>query len=53
MTGFIAQMSMGETPQGSIEYKSLYAVGLSLFVITLVMNIISQHVMRKDREVYQ
>ena len=53
MTGFIAQMSMGETPQGTIEYKSLYAVGLSLFVITLVMNIVSQHVMRKYREVYQ
>lgn len=53
MTGFIAQMSMGETPQGTIEYKSLYAVGLSLFVITLVMNIVSQQVMRRFREVYQ
>lgn len=53
MTSFIASISMGETPTGSIEYKSLYAVGLSLFCITLVMNIVSQRVMRRYREVYQ
>jgi phosphate transport system permease protein len=53
MTSFIASISMGETPTGSIEYKSLYAVGLSLFCITLIMNIISQRVMRRYREVYQ
>lgn len=53
MTGFIAQISMGETPAGTIEYKSLYAVGLSLFCITLLMNIVSQRVMRRFREAYQ
>ncbi len=53
MTSFIAQISMGETPIGTIEYKSLYAVGLCLFCITLAMNIISQKVMRRYREVYQ
>lgn len=53
MTSFIAIISMGETPIGTIEYKSLYAVGLCLFCITLAMNIISQKVMRRYREVYQ
>lgn len=53
MTSFIANMSMGETPIGSIEYKSLYAVGLCLFCITLSMNVISQWVMRRYREAYQ
>jgi phosphate transport system permease protein len=53
MTSFIASISMGETPIGTIEYKSLYAVGLCLFCITLMMNMISQRVMRRYREVYQ
>lgn len=53
MTSFIVNISMGDTPTGSIEYKSLYAVGLTLFCMTLAMNIISQRVMRRYREVYQ
>lgn len=53
MTSYIASISMGETPIGTVEYKSLYAVGLCLFCITLMMNIISQWVMRRYREVYQ
>lgn len=53
MTGFIVNISLGDTPTGSIEYKSLYAVGLTLFCMTLAMNIISQRVMRRYREVYQ
>jgi phosphate transport system permease protein len=53
MTSFIVNISLGDTPTGSIEYKSLYAVALCLFVVTLVMNIVSQLVMRRYREVYQ
>ncbi len=53
MTAFIANMSMGETPRGTIEYKSLYAVALCLFCMTLSMNIVSQRIMRRFREVYQ
>lgn len=53
MTSFIVNISLGDTPTGTIEYKSLYAVALCLFVVTLVMNIISQLVMRRFREVYQ
>jgi len=53
MTSFIASISMGETPIGTVEFKSMYAVGLCLFGITLTMNIISQWVMRRYREAYQ
>jgi phosphate transport system permease protein len=53
MTSFIVNISLGDTPTGSIEYKSLYAVAMCLFCVTLVMNIVSQFVMRRFREVYQ
>lgn len=53
MTAFIVNISLGDTPVGSIEYKSLYAVAFTLFALTLLMNIISQWVMRRYREEYQ
>ena len=53
MTSFMVNVSLGDTPTGTIEYKSLYAVGLCLFCVTLAMNLISQAVMRRFREVYQ
>lgn len=53
MTAYIVNVSLGDTPAGTIEYKSLYAVALTLFVITLAMNILSQMVLRRFREVYQ
>ena len=40
-------------PTGSIEYKTIFAVGLTLFVMTLVMNLISIRLVRKYREVYE
>jgi phosphate transport system permease protein len=52
MTGFIAQIAIGETAQGSITFKSLFAVGAMLFVMTLVLNLISSWVVRKYRTVY-
>jgi phosphate transport system permease protein len=52
MTAYIVNVSKGDTPVGSIEYKSLYAVALALFVFTLAMNIISQWVLKRFREVY-
>ena len=52
MTSYIVVISSGEASAGTIEYKSLYAVGLCLFTITLIMNIVSQQVMRRYREVY-
>ena len=53
MTAYIAQVSQGESPHGSLEYKTIFAVGLMLFAITLLMNIISNLVLRRFREVYE
>ncbi|MGQ0814163.1 MAG: phosphate ABC transporter permease subunit PstC [Gemmatimonadota bacterium] len=53
MTAYIAQVSMGEAPAGSIEYKTIFAVGLALFFVTLAMNIMSNLVLRRYREVYE
>jgi phosphate transport system permease protein len=53
MTAFIAATGNGDVPTGSIEYKTIFAVGLLLFVMTLVMNVISIRLVRKYREVYE
>ena len=52
MTAFIAQIAIGETPQGSIQFKSLFAVAATLFVMTMVLNVLSSWVVRKFRTVY-
>lgn len=49
MTGYIVDISKGETPTGSLEYKTIFAVGLLLFVMTLVMNVISHRLSRRLR----
>jgi len=53
MTAYLVQISLGEAPFGSIEYQTLFAVGLTLFTITLLMNIVSIAVLRRFREVYE
>ncbi len=53
MTAFIVQVSMGDVPTGTLEFKTIFAVALSLFVITLVMNLLSQIFVRRFREVYR
>ncbi|SNQ59336.1 phosphate ABC transporter permease subunit PstC [Candidatus Methanoperedens nitratireducens] len=52
MTAYIVQVSMGDTPFGSIEYKTIFAVGMVLFVMTLFMNIASMWIRERYREVY-
>ena len=52
MTGYIVQVATGDATYGSDVYFSLYAVGTTLFVFTLVMNIISQWITRRFREEY-
>ncbi len=52
MTAYIVQVSMGDTPHGSIEYRTLFAVGMTLFLITFAMNLLGQWVLRRYREVY-
>jgi phosphate transport system permease protein len=53
MTAFIVNVSFGDKPQYSLDFKALFAVAMTLFVITLAMNILSELVMRRFREVYQ
>ena len=53
MTAYIVQVSMGDTPTGTLEYKTIFAVALLLFAITLVMNLLSQFVVRRFREEYE
>jgi len=53
MTAYIVQVSLGDTPQQSIAYLTIFAVGMMLFLMTLVMNIISHFLTRRFREVYE
>ena len=53
MTAYIVQVSLGDTPTGTLEFKTIFAVGLSLFVITLGMNLLSQFIVHRFREVYE
>jgi len=52
MTAYIVQVSLGDTPQGTIEFKSLFAVGLVLFIFTLLMNLLANYVIHRFRERY-
>jgi phosphate ABC transporter permease protein PstC len=52
MTGFIAQTATGESTPGTLTYDTLFAVGLLLFVITLIFNVVSIRLVRRFREAY-
>ena len=52
MTAFIVEVSIGETAQGSIEFKALFAVGATLFLITFALNLLSSWVVRRFRTAY-
>ena len=53
MTAFIAATGQGDVPTGSIEYKTIFAVGATLFVMTFVMNLFAIRLVRRFREVYE
>jgi phosphate transport system permease protein len=53
MTAFIGATGFGDVPTGSNEYKTIFAVGITLFVMTLAMNLISIRLVRKYREIYE
>ncbi|WP_244865147.1 phosphate ABC transporter permease subunit PstC [Xylanibacillus composti] len=52
MTAYIVEFTSGDAGSGTVGYYSLYAVGFTLFVFTLVMNLIAQYISRKFREAY-
>ena len=53
MTGHIVRISGGDLSYDSIDYNSIFAIGLFLFCITLTLNIFSQRIVRRFREVYE
>lgn len=52
MTAYIVQVSSGDAGYGTTIYYSIYAVGMTLFVFTLIMNLLAQFISRKFREEY-
>jgi phosphate transport system permease protein len=53
ITGHIVRISGGDLSYDSIDYNSIFALGLFLFIVTLVLNVISQAIVRRFREVYE
>ncbi|NNF06811.1 MAG: phosphate ABC transporter permease subunit PstC [Candidatus Eisenbacteria bacterium] len=53
MTAYIVQVSLGDTPAGTVEYQTIFAVGALLFAITLGANLIAHMVLKRFREVYE
>jgi phosphate transport system permease protein len=53
MTAYIVQVSLGDTPAGTVEYQTIFAVGALLFAITLGTNVIANRVLRRFHEAYE
>ena len=53
ITAYIVQVSLGDTPTGTLEYKTIFAAGMSLFVVTFGLNMISYFLKKRFREVYE
>jgi phosphate transport system permease protein len=52
MTGFMLQVGLGDAARGSVEYRSLFAVGLMLFLMTFIFNVAASWFVKRFREVY-
>lgn len=50
MTAYIVQISMGDTPAGTLEYRTIFLIGATLFVMTLMMNMVGFRLARKARK---
>jgi phosphate transport system permease protein len=53
MTAFIVQVSLGDAPWGTLEYRTIFAVGATLFAMTLVLNVVSHVLVRRFRQRYE
>jgi phosphate transport system permease protein len=53
ITGHIVRISGGDMSYDSVDYNSIFSLGLLLFLITLTLNIVSQRIVRRFREVYE
>ncbi len=52
MTGYIARISTGDLSYNTLDYNSIFAIGLTLFFITLILNMISRLIVNRFREAY-
>ena len=52
MTAYIVQVSQGDAPAGTLEYRTIFAVGMLLFVMTFALNLASSWLRRRFREEY-
>ena len=53
ITAFMGATAKGDNPAGTVGYQSIFACGLTLFVLTLLMNMVAIRFVRKYREVYE
>lgn len=53
ITAYIVQVSLGDTPYGTLEYRTIFACGMSLFILTFILNIVSFKLKRRFQEVYE
>ncbi len=53
ITAYIVQVSLGDTPHGTLEYHTIFACGMSLFILTFILNTISFRLKKHFREVYE
>lgn len=53
ITAYIVQISLGDTPHGTLEYRTIFVCGMTLFVITFILNVISFKLRKHFREVYE
>ncbi|MHA2641240.1 MAG: phosphate ABC transporter permease subunit PstC [bacterium JZ-2024 1] len=53
ITAYIVQVSLGDTPQGTLEYQTIFAAGMTLFVFIFIFNVISFRLRQRFREAYE
>ncbi len=53
ITAYIVQISLGDTPYGTLEYRTIFACGMSLFTLTFILNMISFKLKRHFQEIYE
>jgi phosphate transport system permease protein len=53
MTAYIVQVSLGDTPHGTLEYHTLFAVAMILFLLTMVLNVISLAIRERSKRMYR
>ena len=53
MTGYMLQVALGDAARGTTDYTSLFAVGALLFLMTFVLNVAAQIIVRRFREAYE